>query len=87
MFVRNTLYFIVPKIGSSLALFVLPLKFEKRFARFSARGLAKLAAWMANKGQEPGKSSGGMKLMSEDTWNQMHAEEKLNADIEIGGFR
>ena len=56
-------------------------------ARFSARGLARLAAWMANKGQEPGKSSGGMKLMSEDTWNQMHAEEKLNADIEIGGFR
>ena len=57
------------------------------FARFSARGLAKLAAWMANKGQEPGKSSGGMKLMSEETWKQMHAEEKINADIEIGGFR
>lgn len=51
----------------------------------SARALAKLAAWMAKKGQA--LDGGSTALMSEQAWEQMHADAKLNADSEIGGFR
>ena len=52
----------------------------------SARALAKLAAWMANKGQslDGGETAA---LMSQETWEEMHADATVNADCEIGGFR
>ena len=48
----------------------------------NARNLAKLAAFMANKGELEGQ-----RLMSRETWEAMHAKEKLNSDTEIGGIR
>ena len=40
----------------------------------SARALAKLAAYMANKGTFKGKQ-----LLSEEAWNKMHAEPTFSA--------
>ena len=55
----------------------------------SARGMAELAAIMANKGQifsnnfnDDGRSSA---LMSEVTWNKMHAGEKVALDGSLPG--
>lgn len=41
----------------------------------TAKGLAKLAAYMANKG-----SLAGHQLLKEDTWNQLHSEPKVALD-------
>jgi hypothetical protein len=43
----------------------------------NARSLAKLGAYMANKGTFQGKE-----LMTEDAWNQLHAEPKSGS---LGG--
>ena len=49
----------------------------------SARGLAKLAAFMANKG----KLEGSGRLMTEATWDVMHDKEVTVPEEELGGFR
>ena len=54
----------------------------------NARGMAKLAALMANKGQGLSNTSGDdnkSSLMSEDTWIKMHASEKVAVDGAMPG--
>ena len=48
----------------------------------SARGLAKVAGLMANKGTMRGQT-----LMTEKTWNRMHVDEKINIEMDMGGMR
>lgn len=48
----------------------------------SAKGMAKLAAFMANKGQFQGQT-----LISQDTWDKMHAEPKIENDVVFGALR
>jgi hypothetical protein len=46
----------------------------------NARGLGKLAAIMANKGQPLGDQEENKPLMSEDTWAEMHSEPTVAYD-------
>ena len=52
----------------------------------SARGMAELAAAMANKGKRISNGDGEVdddkttRLMSEDTWNKMHGADKVAVD-------
>ena len=48
----------------------------------SARGLAKLASFLANKGTVSNRT-----LISEDTWEAMHGEEVVSPELEVGGIR
>ena len=50
----------------------------------TARGMAKLASIMANKGKRC--SQDGNDLMSENTWNEMHEGEKLSTDANMIGL-
>ena len=52
----------------------------------SARGMAELAAIMANKGKRLASNDGSLSdLMSEDTWNKMHSSEKVAKDAAFPG--
>ena len=57
----------------------------------SARGMAKLAAIMANKGKRLSSDDGEedinktSSLMSEETWNKMHGGEKVAVDAFMPG--
>ena len=55
----------------------------------TARGLAKLAAIMANKGQaipdESKDEDENVRLMTEETWRKMHDGEKVAVDAELPG--
>ena len=55
----------------------------------TARGLAKLAAIMANKGQaipdESKDEAENVRLMTEETWRKMHDGEKVAVDAELPG--
>ena len=56
----------------------------------SAKGMAKIASIMANKGKYyPEKQSDGVKegnMISEDTWKKMHEGEKLSVDSNMLGM-
>ena len=49
------------------------------YCNASARGLGKLAAFMANKGTFDGKS-----IMSEDTWQEAHSDPVMKPELEGG---
>lgn len=49
------------------------------FSHGSARGLAKVAAIMANGGE-----LNGMKLMSKETWDEMHSDPKEEVEWLLG---
>ena len=52
----------------------------------TARGMAELAAIMANKGKRLAKNSDLVSdLMSEDTWNKMHSSAKVATDAGFPG--
>ncbi len=50
----------------------------------SARGLAKIAACMASKGQMVSPDGDGPRVMSEEAWEKMHAETKREKTAGLG---
>ena len=49
----------------------------------NARGLAKLASILANKGKGPD----GRQLLSNETWEKMHAKATLALDMNLGKYQ